>query len=95
MKKTSHLIFKVSFSILFTFYPAYPSAELSGKMIANACYTCHGGNLDTLKSSTPDLMQILLAFKQHKRPSTIMNRITSGYSDSELKAVATYLNEVH
>ncbi|MFW5444258.1 MAG: c-type cytochrome [Methylococcaceae bacterium] len=68
-------------------------------MIAFACYSCHGENLQQLNLPQPlssdKLIQTLLAFKYDKKTATIMDRITKGYTDTELKSVATYLSELN
>jgi len=73
------------------------NADVSGKSIAYACYSCHGDNLNNINQSNTlsaeKLENSLLAFKTDKKYSTIMNRITKGFSDAELKSVAIYLTE--
>ncbi|MEW8624184.1 MAG: c-type cytochrome [Candidatus Thiodiazotropha sp.] len=71
----------------------------SPSMLANTCAGCHG----TLGASAGDLMpiiggmekeflqMILLEYKTGERDSTIMGRIAKGYSDSELKAIASFM----
>jgi sulfide dehydrogenase cytochrome subunit len=68
-------------------------------MLANTCAGCHGTN----GASAGDIMPIiggmekeylttvLLEFKTGERDSTIMGRIAKGYSDNELKAIASYM----
>ncbi|MBV2089633.1 MAG: c-type cytochrome [Candidatus Thiodiazotropha sp. (ex Ctena orbiculata)] len=68
-------------------------------MLANTCAGCHG----TLGASAGDLMpiiggmekeflqMILLEYKTGERDSTIMGRIAKGYSDAELKAIASFM----
>jgi len=83
--------------ILLIFTSSNSIAEISGKVIAYACYSCHGENLTNIDQSNivsaEKLENTLLAFKSNTKQSTIMNRITKGFSDAELKAVATYLTE--
>ncbi|MCK5121392.1 MAG: hypothetical protein KAQ91_05385 [Methylococcales bacterium] len=73
-------------------------AEVSGKVIAYACYSCHGEKLKYLDTPRPlsakALTQTLLAFKSNKKEATIMDRISKGFSDAELKSVATFLSEI-
>jgi len=72
-------------------------ADVSGKVIAYACYSCHAEHLANLKLkqplSTAHLSSTLLAFKANKQNSAIMNRITKGFTDDELKAAASYISE--
>ena len=69
-------------------------------MLANTCAGCHGTN----GASAGDIMPIigglekeylyavLSEYKSGERDSTIMGRIAKGYSDNELKAIASYLS---
>jgi len=71
----------------------------SPSMLANTCAGCHG----TDGASAGDIMPIiggmekeylstvLLEFKTGERDATIMGRIAKGYSDNELKAIASYM----
>ncbi len=72
-------------------------AEVPGKTIAYACYSCHDEKLDDLKQakklSVEKLSNILLALKANNQQSTIMGRITKGFSDGELIAVARYIGQ--
>lgn len=73
-------------------------ADVSGKIIAYACYSCHGEHLVNLKIkrplSTAHLSNTLLAFKDSKQNSAIMNRVTKGFTDDELKAAASYISDI-
>ncbi len=72
-------------------------AEVPGKVIAYACYSCHDERLNDLKQanklSAKKLSNILLALKTNNKQSTIMGRITKGFSDGELIAVARYIGQ--
>jgi cytochrome subunit of sulfide dehydrogenase len=71
----------------------------SPSVLANTCAGCHG----TAGASAGTLMPIiggldktyvqdtLMAYKSGARDSTIMGRIAKGYSDLELKAIASYM----
>jgi len=90
-------LIKITVTLLLTITYSYSIAEVPGKVIAYACYSCHGEKLINLniKQSGPlssiKLTQTLLAFKTNNKSATIMDRITKGYTDSELKAVAEYI----
>ncbi len=75
------------------------SAEISGKMIAYSCFTCHDEKTaDSTFSqilSENELLQRLLDYKYDRKPVTIMNRISKGYTDRELEAVARYLKRLN
>ncbi len=72
-------------------------AEVQGKLIAYNCYSCHGENLKNLNVSQSfkenELAQTLLEFKYDKKIVTMMNRISKGYTESEIKAVAQYISQ--
>jgi len=73
------------------------ATEVSSKVIAFSCYGCHGASEKPglLKTQTADkLEKKLLDFKYNRTYSTIMGRITKGYTDTELKAVAQYLSQL-
>lgn len=85
---------------LFLFLPPVLAAEVSAKVIGFSCHGCHGTDgllvkpgMSKLKSrSFQELEQALLNFKYDKKPSTIMGRISKGYTDQELRAVALYFS---
>lgn len=81
--------------------PSLVAAEPSGKAIAFTCAACHGtdgrsqGVIPSINGEEADeLYEELLEFKSGEEQVTIMNRIASGYSDSELRAVAEYLETI-
>jgi sulfide dehydrogenase cytochrome subunit len=71
----------------------------SPSMLANTCAGCHGTN----GASAGDIMPIiggmekeylatvLMEYKSGERDSTIMGRIAKGYTDNELKAIASHM----
>ncbi len=73
----------------------------SPAMLANTCAGCHG----TKGASAGDIMPTiggldkkyletsLAEYKSGERASTIMGRIAKGYSDNELKAIASFMSE--
>ena len=68
----------------------------SAKMLANTCTGCHGFNGVSKGPATPSiaglsveyLTDMLKAYKSGETASTMMGRITKGYSDEELAQVA-------
>ena len=96
----NHSFFKFPFIVLIigaAIFSPHLLAEVQGKLIAYNCYSCHGKNLRNLNLTQPlnetELTQTLLEFKYDKKIVTIMNRISKGYSDSEIKAVAQYISQ--
>ncbi|MCF6203762.1 MAG: hypothetical protein L3J59_08845 [Methylococcaceae bacterium] len=82
-------------AVIITFHSPFLTADVSAKIIAYNCYSCHGEQLTILypseKISKVQLTKILLDFKYDRKEVTIMNRISKGYSDNELESVATFL----
>ncbi|MES9992240.1 MAG: c-type cytochrome [Candidatus Thiodiazotropha sp.] len=78
--------------------PAKPQGVRSPSMLANTCAGCHGTDGASAGDAMPiigglekEYLQIVLAeYKSGERDSTIMGRIARGYSDNELKAIASY-----
>lgn len=69
-------------------------------LAAQACNVCHGSQ-SYLSPAMPAIRGVdaatlytaLIELKTDKRPSTIMGRISRGYSDEQLKALADYLSK--
>ncbi|MCU7876302.1 MAG: c-type cytochrome [Candidatus Thiodiazotropha sp. (ex. Lucinoma kazani)] len=78
---------------------AKPAGVRSPSMLANTCAGCHGTNgasagkiMPIIGGMEKEYMQLVLEeFKTGERDSTIMGRIAKGYSENELKAIASYL----
>jgi sulfide dehydrogenase cytochrome subunit len=71
----------------------------SPSMLAGTCAGCHGTNGASAGDMMPiiggldkDYLQtVLLEYKSGERDSTIMGRIAKGYSETELKAIASFM----
>ena len=74
-------------------------AQESGRNLAAACAICHG----TMGKPAPDAPLIPLAglprdhiatqmraFRDGKRPATVMHQIAKGYSDAQIEAMASW-----
>lgn len=78
---------------------AIASDPRSASMLANTCAGCHGTNGASAGDAMPIiggfdkryLEAVLSQFKSGERDSTIMGRIMRGYSDLEVKAIASYM----
>lgn len=90
---------KSLFTCLLSVLPIQLMADVSTRIIAFNCQTCHDTNLQNLDlSASPSadgLAQTLLAFKYGKKPATVMDRVTKGFTDDELKSVAIYFSQSH
>lgn len=68
-----------------------------GQLMADTCLACHGGinaeamipNLSQYPSSM--IISQMKAFRDGSRPSTVMIRHATGYSDAEVALIAKYL----
>lgn len=65
---------------------------------ARNCFACHGpagrspGSIPSIAHlDAKALATTLKKFRSGKRPSTVMGRLTKGYGDAELDALAQYL----
>lgn len=73
-------------------------AMASGRTLAGTCAACHGTNGVSAGPATPTLaginaeyfMEVMEGFKSGTRHATVMNRIAKGYTDDEIKAMATF-----
>jgi len=77
-----------------------PAQAPSAALIAANCAVCHGqggaGAGDIAKINEQTAAQIaenMRAFRDGKKPSTIMVRIVKGYSDAQIAAVADHLGK--
>lgn len=67
--------------------------------MAKQCAACHGKNLQSLDQNLvkdkSKLLKTLLDFKYDKQTVTIMNRISKGFSDEQLKALTDFFSQSH
>ena len=73
--------------------------QRQAKMLAVACYNCHGTDGSYGEDGVPAIAGVpssilraqLLAFKAGQMPNTtVMNRLVGGYSEAELAVLADY-----
>lgn len=70
-----------------------PPYDNSAAVMAASCLGCHSANskLPTLTlQSQEDLFDTLMAFRSGERHSTVMKRITLGYTQKELGKISSY-----
>jgi cytochrome subunit of sulfide dehydrogenase len=74
------------------------AADTAGDaLLGSGCTGCHGPTGVTMGAAMPSiagldkiyLARVMVQFKNDERPSTIMGRIARGYTDSELRTMAT------
>ena len=77
---------------------AFAEENYRGRTIASACFGCHGAGAAGGTAIPPIIIGApakfieasLIAFRDGRRPSTIMQRIAKGYTDEDIAAVAKY-----
>ena len=76
--------------------------ESGVRAMAANCSSCHGTNGHAAPNSTlaglagrpkESLLQMLMQFRDGKKPATLMHQIAKGYSEAELAAMADYFSK--
>ena len=85
-------------SAAFVTAPALAQADVNaGRYVAANCANCHGTN-GIAKGAMPSLagqkkdyiVEQMRAFRDGKRPATLMHQLAKGYSDAQIEAVAEF-----
>ena len=85
--------------LLVSLQPRSAIAQDSGQVrsLAATCSNCHGtdgralGNIPSLAGlSKVYFVEQMRAFREGKRPATVMHQLAKGYSDAELAALAEF-----
>jgi cytochrome subunit of sulfide dehydrogenase len=75
------------------------AATLNTRALAATCANCHGtdgravaGEAMVVLAGLPQatIVEQLTAFRDGKRPATVMHQIVKGYSDEQIQAIAAY-----
>ncbi|MFN7308469.1 MAG: c-type cytochrome [Alphaproteobacteria bacterium] len=77
--------------------PAFAQAP-EGALLAGACQGCHGvtgeggHGIPSIKQTQTreDFIKMMRAFRANEVPNTVMGRITRGYTDAEVAALAAH-----
>ena len=83
------------------FAGAATAAGPSAAMLASACAGCHGTGGASAGPSMPSLagqsrlaiVESMKGFKSGERPSTVMGRLSKGYSDADFEAMAEFFSK--
>jgi sulfide dehydrogenase cytochrome subunit len=75
-----------------------PVSPASAANMASNCFACHGpngvspGTIPSLHTLTAgNITDMLKAFKNGERPSTVMGRHAKGYTNTEIGAISNYI----
>ena len=73
------------------------AALSQGALLARGCGGCHAASNQTIPSlqgwDAERLITTLMAYKHDELQGTLMNRLAKGYSEAQLRAIATYLEK--
>ena len=79
---------------------AGPAGAAGPPLGASSCSGCHASNA-AVETPVPrlsgrpasEIVAAMQAFRDGKRPATVMDRIAKGFSDAEIAAIATWYAE--
>jgi cytochrome c553 len=77
---------------------AHGAGPTHARLLAAACFTCHGTEGRSVGNVPPslagrdrdELARLMKEFRSGDRPSTVMGRQAKAYSDAEIEAIAGY-----
>lgn len=80
--------------------PASAAQPATAEMLTLTCYACHGTRGASAGPLQPSIggqnakymFDTLKRYQSGERPSTVMGRIMTGYSDAEIKGIAEHLS---
>lgn len=74
------------------------SAPPPGRLLASNCYQCHGtngsGGVETIRGESVSEIYNELKEMQRKSSPEMMDMHARGYTDAEIKLLATYLSKL-
>ena len=88
-------------AVTFLSMPVVSSADsMNPAALANPCAGCHGtdgqskGAMPTIAGKSADFIaKSLKDFRDGKKPSTVMQRISKGYTDAQIDALAEFYGQ--
>jgi sulfide dehydrogenase cytochrome subunit len=97
---TLAVVFLVAPSLYHAAAQASSVSKEAAAIMAQNCYTCHGpkgvspGTIPSLHNlRANNIAELLKAFRDGTRPSTVMGRHAKGYTDEQIQALAEYIAE--
>jgi cytochrome c553 len=78
--------------------PAILAQDTAGRDLAASCAQCHGTQGRSVSREVAPLAGLpkahivsqMIAFREGRRPATVMHQIAKGYSDSQIDLIAGY-----
>jgi sulfide dehydrogenase cytochrome subunit len=86
----------------FALVPAAAAAdEVTARSLASTCAACHGTDGHGVTKTTEPLagkpkeriIELMQAFRSGKKPATIMQQISKGYTDRQIELMAGYFSK--
>lgn len=74
---------------------------LNGTALSAQCAPCHGTNGQEFSEAMPtiagmpeeQIVESMIAFREGTRPAIIMDRVSRGFNDDEIKAMAVFFSK--
>ena len=93
---TSHILLATALAA--ASFAVHPQDDWAARSLAATCANCHGTDG---RSATKEviplaglpksfLLEQMKAFKEGKRPATIMHQLAKGYTDQQIELIADY-----
>lgn len=89
------------FLLLLGLVAAMPVSAQQARYLAANCANCHGtdgrsaGGMPALAGlEKTHIVEQMKAFKEGKRPATIMHQLAKGYSDEQIEQLADYFSKL-
>jgi sulfide dehydrogenase cytochrome subunit len=100
MSKTLKMASLAALTVLGGWAQADTGAEArTARYLAATCANCHG-SAGTARGATPSLaglqknyiVEQMRAFREGKRPATVMTQLAKGYTDQQIELIADYFS---
>ncbi len=82
---------------------AQTAQTLNTRALAATCANCHGTNGNAVAGEAmirlaglpkEHIVSQLQAFRDGKRPATVMHQLTKGYTNAQIEAIAAYFSSI-
>jgi len=101
LRRTLRLLPVLASGLLCTLAHSQSAQELNTRALAATCANCHGtdgravvgsGSARLAGQSAGFIIEQLQAFRSGSRPATVMHQLAKGYSDAQIRDLATYFS---